>query len=144
MKRIILFLLLAFPILSYAQQRQENIDDKIYDVVEQPPTYPGGMAALMQYLSAHIKYPEQAVKEGLQGKVTVSFVVESDGAISNVSILRGADPLLDKEAIRVVASMPKWIPGKQNGKYVSVKYFVPVVFRLPTPPASQNFSPSYY
>lgn len=105
-------------------------ESKIFDVVEQMPSFPGGQAALMQYLSSHVKYPAVAEENGIQGRVTVQFVVEKDGSVTDVKTMKSVDPSLDKEAERVVKSMPKWIPGKQNGSAVRVKYFVPVVFRL--------------
>ena len=105
-------------------------EQKVFDVVEQMPSFPGGPAALMQYLSSHVKYPVVAEENGIQGRVTVQFVVEKDGSVSDVKTMKSVDPSLDKEAERVVKSMPKWIPGKQNGSAVRVKYFVPVVFRL--------------
>ena len=109
-----------------------NVDDKVYDVVEveQMPSYPGGNGALMQYLSSHIKYPVIAEKNGIQGRVICTFVVECDGSITDVRIAKSVDPSLDKEAVRVVSSMPKWIPGKQDGKPVRVEYTFPVTFRL--------------
>ena len=83
----------------------------------------------MQYLNNSIRYPEEAKANGIRGRVTVQFVVEKDGSISGVSTMRSADPLLDREAMRIVSNMPKWKPGKSNGSPVRVKYFVPVVFR---------------
>ena len=104
---------------------------EVFEVVEQMPQFPdGGMAGLMQYLADNLRYPESARKAGTQGRVTVQFVVGKDGSIGNVSILRGVDPALDKEAIRVVSEMPKWKPGLQKGKPVNVKFAIPVVFRL--------------
>lgn len=105
-------------------------DDKVYDVVEQMPTFPGGPAALMQYISNSTRYPKVAEANGIQGRVTVQFVVEKDGSISGVRTMKSAEPSLDHEAERIVRSMPKWNPGKSNGSPVRVKYFVPVVFRL--------------
>lgn len=105
-------------------------ETKIFTVVEQMPMYPGGDAALMGYLRDNIKYPTVAAENGVQGRVVVGFVVERDGSITDVNILRGADPSLDREAMRVVKSMPRWNPGKQNGSAVRVKYQVPVSFRL--------------
>ena len=103
----------------------------IFEVVEQMPEFPnGGMAGLMQYLSQNIRYPEAAKKAGKQGRVTVQFVVEKDGSISNVSTLRGVEPDLDKEAVRVISEMPKWKPAMQRGETVRVRYTVPVMFRL--------------
>jgi protein TonB len=105
-------------------------DTKVFEVVEQMPQYPGGDAALMQYLSSHIKYPVIAEENGIQGRVVCTFVVEKDGSITDVRVVKSVDPSLDKEAVRVIKSMPKWIPGKQNGSAVRVKYTVPVTFRL--------------
>jgi len=104
--------------------------DKAYEVVEQMPTFKGGDAALMKYLSENIKYPETAEKAGEQGRVVVNFIVEKDGAVSNVKVVRSVTPTLDAEAVRVIKAMPKWVPGKQDGKFVRVKYNVPVSFRL--------------
>ena len=94
------------------------------------PKFPGGIPGLMQYLARNIKYPTIAQENGTQGRVIIQFVVERDGSITDVRVARGVDPYLDKEAVRVVKSMPKWIPGKQNGKAVRVKFTVPVMFRL--------------
>ena len=105
-------------------------EHKVFDVVEQMPSFPGGNAALMEYLSKNAKYPVLAQENGVQGRVVVSFVVERDGSITDVNLVRSVDPSLDREAARVVSSMPKWIPGKQNGSTVRVKYNVPVQFRL--------------
>jgi len=105
-------------------------ETKVFDVVEQMPSFPGGTAALMQFLGSNIKYPVVAEENGVQGRVIVTFVVEKDGSITDVRVIKSVDPSLDKEAVRVVKSMPKWIPGKQNGSAVRVKYTVPVTFRL--------------
>ncbi len=105
-------------------------ETKIFEVVEQMPSFPGGDAALMQFLSKNIKYPVVAEENGIQGRVIATFVVERDGSITDVKVVKSVDPSLDKEAIRVLKSMPKWIPGKQNGSAVRVKYTVPVTFRL--------------
>ena len=109
------------------KQEEQN---KVFDVVEQQPQYPGGMGALNQWLGSNIKYPVMAAENGIEGRVVVQFVVERDGSVSGVHVVRGVDPSLDKEATRVVSAMPKWIPGKQNGSAVRVKYTVPVTFRL--------------
>lgn len=106
------------------------VEDIIHVSVEVMPEFPGGTAALMKYLGSHIKYPTISQETGSQGKVIVQFVVDRDGTISNPEVVRGVDPHLDKEAIRVISSMPKWTPGVQNGKKVRVKYTVPVSFRL--------------
>ena len=105
-------------------------ETKVFDVVEQMPSFPGGQSALLQYLSSNIKYPVVAEENGVQGRVVCTFVVERDGSITDVRVIKSVDPSLDKEAVRVVKSMPKWIPGKQNGSAVRVKYTVPVTFRL--------------
>lgn len=106
-------------------------DNPIFEVVEHMPEFTGGgMPALMEYLSKNIKYPEAAMKKGIQGRGIVQFVVEKDGSITNVKILRGVDPELDKEAVRVVSAMPKWKPGTQRGEAVRVRFTVPVMFRL--------------
>ena len=107
-----------------------EVATKVFDVVEEMPSFPGGQGALMSYLASNIKYPVVAQENGVQGRVIVSFVVERDGSISDVKVARSVDPSLDREAQRVVKSMPKWKPGKQNGSAVRVKYTVPVVFRL--------------
>lgn len=113
-------------------------DDDVYEVVENMPEFPnGGMGELMKYLSANIRYPEAAHKAGIQGRVTVQFVVGKDGSIGNVSILRGVNADLDAEAIRVISSMPKWKPGTQKGEPVKVKYTVPVMFRLAPEPVEK-------
>ena len=105
-------------------------ETKVFDVVEQMPSFPGGPSALMQYLNSNIKYPVVAEENGVQGRVVCTFVVEKDGSITDVRVVKSVDPSLDKEAARVVKAMPKWIPGKQNGSAVRVKYTVPVTFRL--------------
>lgn len=104
--------------------------EKIFEVVEQPPSYPGGDAALMEYLNNNISYPTIAVDNLIQGKVTCSFVVGKDGSIQDVRVERSVDGSLDKEAVRVIKSMPRWIPGRQGGNAVKVKYYLPVTFRL--------------
>ncbi|MCI6160492.1 MAG: TonB family protein [Prevotellaceae bacterium] len=105
-------------------------ETKVFDVVEQMPSFPGGMGALNAWLVQNTVYPVIAAENGVQGKVTVQFVVEKDGSITGVTVVRSVDPSLDKEAARVVKSMPRWQPGKQNGSFVRVKYTVPVTFKL--------------
>ena len=109
---------------------KEEVTNKVFDVVEVMPSYPGGQGALLSYLSTHVKYPVVAQENGVQGRVTVSFVVERDGSITDVHVVRSVDPSLDREAARVVSSMPNWQPGKQNGSAVRVKFNVPVQFKL--------------
>ena len=105
-------------------------ENKVFEYVEQMPSFPGGTGALMQYLSKNIKYPPFAEENNIQGRVICTFVVERDGSVSDIRIARSVDPSLDKEAMRVVSAMPKWIPGRQNGQMVRVKYTLPVTFRL--------------
>ena len=112
------------------KEDKPEVENKVFDVVEQMPSFPGGTSALNQYLSSNVKYPVVAQENGVQGRVVVSFVVERDGSITDVKVVRSVDPSLDREASRVVSSMPKWIPGKQNGSPVRVKYNVPVSFKL--------------
>ena len=107
-----------------------EVSNKVFEVVEEMPHFPGGAAALQAFLSSNTKYPVVAQENGVQGRVIVSFVVERDGSITDVRVVRSVDPSLDREASRVVRSMPRWSPGKQNGSAVRVKYTVPVVFRL--------------
>ena len=120
----------AKEVLITEPVKPKEEDTKIFSVVEQMPSFPGGMTALMQYLSRNIKYPPVAEEMSIQGRVICTFVVERDGSVTDVRIAKGVDPYLDKEAIRVVSSMPKWIPGRQNGQSVRVKYTLPVTFRL--------------
>lgn len=105
-------------------------DNQVLEVVEQMPTFPGGPKALMQYISENIKYPTIAQENGIQGRVVVRFVVKKDGSVGEVQILRGVDAALDKEAVRVVKSIPNFIPGKQNGHAVNVWFTLPVAFKL--------------
>lgn len=105
-------------------------ETKVFDVVEVMPSFPGGQGALFEWLSKNIKYPVVAEENGVQGRVIVTFVVERNGSITDVQVVKSVDPSLDKEAVRVVKAMPHWIPGKQNGSAVRVKFTVPVTFRL--------------
>lgn len=109
---------------------EEPEEQVIFDVVESMPEFPGGQAALMQYLAKNIKYPTISQENGTQGRVIVQFVVNKDGGIVDAKVVRSVDPYLDKEALRVVGTMPKWTPGKQRNKPVRVKYTLPVMFRL--------------
>ena len=105
-------------------------DEKVFDVVEKMPEYPGGIEKLFEYLSQNIRYPKEAMEKDIQGRVIVTFVVKKDGSISDVSVVRPIDPLLDEEGLRVINAMPNWTPGMQNGEPVNVKYTVPISFRL--------------
>lgn len=105
-------------------------DPTVYDVVEQMPSFPGGPSALMKYIVDNLKYPVVARANGIEGRVVVSFIVNRDGSLSDVKVERSVDPSLDREAMRVVRSMPKWIPGKSHGSTVPVRYNIPVSFRI--------------
>lgn len=107
-----------------------SLDSKIYDSVEQPPVFPGGDAALMKFIDNNMRYPQAAIENNIQGRVVISFVVNGDGSIGQVKVVRSKDPDLDKEAVRVVKSLPRFQPGKQSGKNVAVWYTIPVTFRL--------------
>ena len=120
----------SVPEEQAAPSRTADIPEELFQVVEEMPEFPGGMQECMKFLGKNIKYPPQAKENGIQGRVIVTFVIMKDGSITNANVVRGVDPLLDKEALRVVNLMPKWKPGKQRGKAVNVKYTIPVMFRL--------------
>ena len=105
-------------------------NQQVFDVVEKMPEYPGGQAALFEYLSTNVKYPADAEKKKVEGRVLVTFIVNTDGSITDIEVVRKAFPSLDAEAVRVISGMPKWIPGEQKGQKVRVKYTVPLTFRL--------------
>jgi protein TonB len=109
---------------------EEVVEQEIFQIVEEMPAFPGGEAKLMEYVGKNIKYPQIARETGIQGRVFIGFVVEPDGSVSNVKLLRGIGGGCDEEAMRVVKSMPKWKPGKQRGKAVRVSYQIPVFFKL--------------
>jgi protein TonB len=113
-----------------APKEEENEDTPVFFIVEEMPEFPGGQLALRNFIAQSVKYPVIAQENGIQGKVFVNFVVAKDGTITNAKIFRGVDPSLDKEALRVVNSLPKWKPGKQGGKAVRVSYTVPINFVL--------------
>nr|WP_320916784.1 energy transducer TonB [Bacteroides intestinalis] len=119
--------------LAAELQKEAEAEDpnKIYDKVEVMPEYPGGAAAFMRYLAQNVKYPTVAQENGTQGIVVVEFVVDADGSVTNAHVITSVDPYLDEEALRVIKSMPRWTPGKLNGKPVRVKYTTPIKFRLP-------------
>lgn len=114
-------------------KEEESLDDTVdkpYTLVEQMPVYPGGEGAMNKFVKENLRYPVTAQEEGIQGRVNIRFIVEKDGTISNVNILRGIDSKCDKEAVRLVKSFPKWVPGKQNGNVVRVCYTMPIKFYL--------------
>ena len=121
-------IVIAAPVEAPEEEEEEEV---VFVVVEKMPEFPGGTQELMKYLSQNVKYPVIAQENGIQGRVICQFVVNKDGSIVDVEVVRsGGDPSLDKEAVRVIKSMPKWKPGQQRGKAVRVKYTVPVNFRL--------------
>ena len=111
-------------------EEEEVVEQEIFQIVEEMPEYPGGLTKLTEYLASNIKYPQMARESGIQGRVFVNFVVEPDGSVSNVKVLRSLGGGCDEEAMRVVKKMPKWKPGKQRGKAVRVSYILPVNFKL--------------
>lgn len=130
--------------LSSCEKDDDDIDDPepvteiVDETVDQMASYPGGIPALMDFLNENIKYPEQAEREGIEGRVVAGFIVERDGSVSNIEILKSVHPLLDAEVVRVMSLMPNWIPGRQNGQPVRVKYSLPITFRLISDNESSN------
>ena len=131
MKKLLFFLILGFATLTTA--RAQNTDTpcgKVFQVVEQMPQFPGGQAAMMKFIADSLRYPSVACENRIEGRVVVQFVVDCEGNILNPLVVWSVDPLLDREAIRLVKLMPKWTPGTQNGKPVNVIGLVPVIFKL--------------
>lgn len=116
--------------VGYVPPEEPDTTQVFGDIAEQMPMFPGGDRKLMEYLESSIQYPQECEESCVQGRVIVTFVVERDGSISQAKVAKSLDPLLDAEALRVVNAMPKWIPGRQNGVTVAVKYTIPVTFRL--------------
>ena len=112
------------------EKPKEEKKEQVFRHVEQMPEFPGGEAALMKYINDNIRYPVMAIENGVQGRVTVQFVVTKDGSVGNVTVLRGVDRNLDEEAVRVCKTLPKFIPGKQNGQPVNVWFTLPIIFNL--------------
>ena len=133
MKKLIILSLMAMFGLTTVSAQKTVVAEKnqqAFDVVEQMPEFPGGIKALLDYLCQNVKYPADAEKQKIEGRVIANFVVETDGSISNVEVFRPVFPSLDAEAVRVLSAMPKWKPGMQSGKVVRVKYTVPISFNL--------------
>lgn len=114
----------------YPMITQKPDSTKVYDVVEQMPSFPGGTAALMKFIEKELAYPAKAKEKYLQGRVIVQFVVERDGRITSAKVIKSVDRLLDREALRVVGKMPRWNPGRQMGQTCRVRYIIPITFRL--------------
>lgn len=135
MKRLIMMSLMAICCLTTVLAQKTVVSQKDqkedpFNVVEDMPAFPGGMEAMIQFISSNIKYPADAKKQKVDGRVLVNFVVEKDGSITEVKVIKPAFPSLDAEAIRVVKAMPKWKPGYQNGKAVRVLFTLPISFNL--------------
>ena len=112
-------------------QKDDYVDeDRVYDVVDQMPQFSGGHEKLKEFIEKNRRYPKSLQDRGIQGRVVVTFVVKKTGRISHAKVVRGVVPVLDREALRVVRKMPRWIPGKMGGKNVNVRYTIPVDFRL--------------
>lgn len=128
-----LFIVLACnesEVMAQTQKDDYVDEDRVYDVVDQMPQFPGGHEKLKEFIEKNRRYPKSLQDRGIQGRVVVTFVVKKTGRISHAKVARGVDPALDREALRVVRKMPQWIPGKVGGKNVDVKYTIPVDFRL--------------
>ena len=125
-------------VVDIPKAKEEPQEEVVFQVVEEMPQFPGGLSEAMKFLAKNIKYPVEAQQAKIEGRVIVRFVVGRDGSVSNVEVVRGVSPELDAEAVRVVSLMPKWIPGKQRGKAVAVKYTMPIMFRLQTPAQEQK------
>ncbi len=132
---LILLVIVIAPARANAQDKREKTtqtrkdtatDDKVYEVCEQMPIFEGGDAALLKYLRENLKYPDNTKDRGVQGRLVIGFIVEKDGSLTDVKVLRPVDIDLDAEVLRLVKGMPKWIPGRQNGKRVRVRYLLPI------------------
>ena len=132
---IVLLVIVIAPARANAQDKREKTtqtrkdtatDDKVYEVCEQMPIFEGGDAALLKYLRENLKYPDKTKDRGVQGRLVIGFIVEKDGSLTDVKVLRPVDIDLDAEVLRLVKGMPKWIPGRQNGKRVRVRYLLPI------------------
>ncbi len=133
MKKLVMMSLMAIFCLTTINAQKTVVskkNQKVYDVVEKMPQYPGGMVALFEFLEKNLKYPADAQKQKVEGRVIVSFIVETDGSISDINIVRKVFPSLDEEAVRLLGMMPRWSPGLQNGKPVRVKYAIPITYSL--------------
>ena len=133
MKKLLLMSVMAVFCFITANAQKTVVsqkNQKVYDYVDQMPEYPGGMPALIEFLQTNVKYPADAEKQKVEGRVLVPFVVETDGSVTDVKLAKKAFPSLDAEGMRVVKAMPKWTPGKHEGKLVRVQYTLPINFSL--------------
>lgn len=131
-KFLIMALMSLFGLTTVSAQKTvvANKNQQVFEVVEKMPEFPGGQVALFEYLSKNVKYPADAEKQKIEGRVLVSFVVNTDGSITDIEVMRKTFPSLDAEGVRVISGMPKWTPGEQKGQKVRVHYTVPIVFHL--------------
>lgn len=116
--------------VNYKGEKKSDITDCIYDVVDEDARFPGGVVALLQYINQSLRYPAKAYEDGIQGRVLCSFIIEKNGHVSDVRVLRGVEPSLDDEAVRVISEMPLWSPGILQGQIVRSRYIMPIVFRI--------------
>ena len=139
MKKILFIALLSFGFMANAMAQhfdegeeviEQSESDEVFYVADKMPSFPGGQGALFDFIEKNIKYPKGAEDYGIQGRVILKFIVKKDGSLSNVRVAKSVDPALDKEAVRLIKSMPKWSPGIEKGQFVNVKFTVPVTFRL--------------
>jgi len=123
--------ILTFIVFAFIKKTKDNkTNNQVFNIVEIMPEFPGGEKALRNFIATNVKYPIKAQENGIQGKVYISFVVNKTGKVTDAKVVRGVDPSLDKEALRVVNNLPQWKPGKQHGKKVNVNYTVPISFAL--------------
>ncbi len=137
MKKILLItLLLPITFMVMSANLQESVplekSEEVFFSVDKMPEFPGGMAAMQNYLATNVQYPLEAQEKGIQGRVICQFIINTDGTVSDVKVMRNVDKLLEAEAIRVIENMPKWNPGIKDNKIVRVKYTLPITFRLQT------------
>ena len=139
MKKRFIWCMLGLLVAGGIQAQEENKSvaaektEKVYQAVEKMPEFPGGTKRLMSWLQQNIQYPKESLKQGKQGRVIITFVINKDGKAVEPSIVRSVDPYIDKEAIRLVHRMPKWEPGEEKGEPVRVKFTLPIQFRLQSP-----------
>ena len=132
----ILIAICLMAVSAFGQEEQtkskksEQIQEKVYDKVDQMPEFPGGETELVNFIAKSVQYPAESKKKGIQGKVIVNFIIGKDGSVLSARITRAVDPLIDAEALRVINSMPKWTPGMEKGKDVAVQYTLPINFTL--------------
>jgi protein TonB len=126
----LLLFLLSYAGISFSKQDNKQISREAFTTAEQMPTFPGGKNALTKYIKRHLQYPEKAMKNAVEGKVVLRFIVGADGTVSNIEVVQSLNAECDKEALSVIERMPKWDPGMQNGAFVSVYYTLPITFAM--------------